>query len=368
MEEYIRPGKTIGIIGGGAFAFLLALESKVLGFSVYILEKTKDCPAGKMADYFIEGDTRNQTDIENLARLSDVLVYATKRLNLHTLMSISEKYNLPQGVNGIAYAQDLFLKKSFLEENDITIAPYATIVRITDIEENIDGIGYPCRLRESTGQQEVIIEDPSDVLSAMELVKHHACLLESMIAYQYDISLSIARNAKGETLLFPPVDHASSYGEERKFKVNTDLAADTVAELERLAKVIVDAMDYQGVLTVRYHITAEGVIYVDDLTAYPDETSLYSLDACEFSTFSAHLRAICQWPLAERVRCFSPAVTTLLTGKDLSAAKRQVEHQAQWHFYFYDYPSALGNSVVGHVTALTDEGSQTLEEMDTYFI
>ena len=368
MAEYIRPGKTVGIIGGGAFAFLLAMEAKILGFRVCVLESTKECPAGKMADEFIEGNIQDLYDLEQLGRRCDVLLYATNRLQLHTMMTIEEKFNLPQGINGLAYAQDLFLKKTFLEDVGINIAPYATIVRITDIEENIDGIGYPCLLRDSQGVQEVVIESASDVVQAMELVKQDSCILESMIAYQYDVSMAVARNNRGDVMFFPPVEHVSSFGEERKFQTKDDLDPLMVQELERIARVIVEKMEYEGTMTIRYHITSEGVIYVDDMVSYPDESTLLTLDACQFNTFSAHLRGVCQWPLQEKADCFMPAVTTLITGKDISSAKRQIEHQANWHFYFYDYEFARGDSVVGHVTALTSEQSHELLEMDKFFL
>ena len=44
------------------------------------------------------------------------------------------------------------MEKSFLEDNNIVIAPYATIVSPTDIQEAIDGIGYPCILKNTRGR------------------------------------------------------------------------------------------------------------------------------------------------------------------------------------------------------------------------
>ena len=58
---------------------------------------------------------------------------------------------IPQGTDLLAITQDRLLEKSFLETNNIVIAPYATIVSPTDIQDAIDGIGYPLRFETTRG-------------------------------------------------------------------------------------------------------------------------------------------------------------------------------------------------------------------------
>lgn len=49
-NQWIKPGKTIGIIGGGQLGRMMAFAAKEAGFRIVVLEPGPDSPAGKAAD------------------------------------------------------------------------------------------------------------------------------------------------------------------------------------------------------------------------------------------------------------------------------------------------------------------------------
>ena len=364
LSDYIRPGKSIGIIGGGSLGFLLALQAKAMGFVVNVLDPVADCPASKVCDQMFIADYNSLIEIERLSRVSDVLTYTTNELNVDTLSSIQRELNLPQGIDILALSQDALMEKGFLEDHGINVAPYATIVRITDVEENIDGIGYPCLLRQTRGDRQLVIEGASDIIEAMDLVKNSTCILETMISSAKTYSLSVARNAKEEMTFFPIVETIYDYEGLKETTTVVDLDSDLMGELERIATVIAESLNLYGVLTVEYSITEDGAIYVHHMVPFPEERLFYSLEACEISGFEAHLRGICNWPLMDYSRLLSNALTRIVLGHDLSEAKRQVPHQAHWHFHFYDRNDAFANTIVGHITILTSDIEEARLEIE----
>jgi len=46
----IRPGATIGILGGGQLGRMTAMAARTLGYNVHILDPDANCAAGAVAD------------------------------------------------------------------------------------------------------------------------------------------------------------------------------------------------------------------------------------------------------------------------------------------------------------------------------
>ncbi|MFZ2841982.1 MAG: NAD(P)-dependent oxidoreductase, partial [Trichococcus flocculiformis] len=81
MPNQILPGKTIGIIGGGHVARMIALEAKKMGYQIGILDANPACPAGQIADWQI---TKKYTDFDALtdfAAKSDVLTFESEAVD-----------------------------------------------------------------------------------------------------------------------------------------------------------------------------------------------------------------------------------------------------------------------------------------------
>lgn len=364
LSEYIRPDKSIGIIGGGARGLLLALKAKAMGFTVNVLDPISNCPASRVCDRLFTAEYDNQLEIERLARISDVITYTTSKLDIDVLSRLESKINLPQGIELLALAQDKLMERGFLEDNGINVSPYATIVQITDIEENVDGIGYPCRLRQTRGNQEMLINGPADIFDALNMVKSSTCILESIIPESKTYGLSIARNDRGEITFFPIIDVNYDYNQLKDLSTIVYLEEELQEEMCRIATVIANSIEFNGILTIEFDVTSYGAIYVKGIIPFVDEHIYYSMEACEIDGFEAHIRGLCNWPLLSHSRLFSDAITTLVPGRDLSLAKRQVPQQAHWHFHFYDRDDAFADTIVGHITILTDDVEAAREEVE----
>ena len=75
LTNFIQPGSTIGIIGGGQLGQMLALDAKQTGMKVIILDPTPHCPAGQVADEQIIAPYEDVAAIQELAQRADVLTY-----------------------------------------------------------------------------------------------------------------------------------------------------------------------------------------------------------------------------------------------------------------------------------------------------
>lgn len=365
LSDYIRPGKTIGIIGGGSLARFLALKAKEMDFKVNVLDPKKDCVASDVADLFIQADYNDMRELERLGRICDVVTYTTEDIDVDILSRIGT-LNLPQGTDMLAITKDLLMQKGFLEDNGINIAPYATIVMITDIEENIDGIGYPCYLKPTRSDEYLELNGPQDLMEAMDLVKGTTCILEASIPNAREFSISIARNEKGEMMLYPVTENHRDGHDGDLLQVTTDLDIDPeiIEEIQRIAKKIALGLELKGLIGVECYVTDTGAIYVDRIIPRLYEGGVYANDACDISMNEALIRSICNWPLPKEAKLLSNSVTAMLYGRDISTAKRQIPQQPSWRFYFYDRDDAIASTNVGYINILTDSMAEVQKQLE----
>lgn len=124
MPNQILPGKTIGIIGGGHVARMIALEAKKMGYQIGILDADPACPAGQIADWQITKKAADFDALTDLAAKSDVLTFESEAVDTMLLTQINPYIAIPQDPDSLSITQDRLIEKAFLESLNINVTPY----------------------------------------------------------------------------------------------------------------------------------------------------------------------------------------------------------------------------------------------------
>ncbi|MEB7493837.1 5-(carboxyamino)imidazole ribonucleotide synthase [Enterococcus hirae] len=367
MVKPLLPGSTIGIVGGGQLGLMMAISAKEMGFKVGVLDPVTNCPAAQVADWYIQGTYDDTFALEELARRTDVITYEFENVSVEALNAISSMSFIPQGTDLLAITQDRLLEKSFLETNNIVIAPYATIVSPTDIQDAIDGIGYPCVLKTIRGgydgKGQYVLKSRADLAPAMDLLREGTCVLEAWIPFEKEISILVAGNGQGDYSTFPVVENIHRNNILHETIAPAAIADEVVEEAERIARVIAEGMSLSGVLCIEMFLTKTGGLYVNELAPRPHNSGHYSIEACSMSQFDAHIRGICGWPLSKKVRLLSEAVMVNVLGEQLLESYHLIDKKPDWQFHFYGKAQAKKGRKMGHITIVTEDIQQTLDEI-----
>lgn len=367
LVKPLLPGSTIGIVGGGQLGRMMAISAKEMGFKVGVLDPVTNCPAAQVADWYIQGTYDDTFALEELARRTDVITYEFENVSVEALNAILPMSFIPQGTDLLAITQDRLLEKSFLETNNIVIAPYATIVSPTDIQDAIDGIGYPCVLKTTRGgydgKGQYVLKGRADLAPAMGLLREGTCVLEAWIPFEKEISILVAGNGQGEYSTFPVVENVHRNNILHETIAPATIAKEVAEEAERIARVIAESMSLSGVLCIEMFLTKSGGLYVNELAPRPHNSGHYSIEACSMSQFDAHIRGICGWPLSKKVRLLSNAVMVNVLGEQLLESYHLIDKKPEWQFHFYGKTQAKKGRKMGHITIVTENIQQTLEEI-----
>lgn len=366
LSKLILPGQTIGIIGGGQLGRMMAFSAKEMGFFVGILDPTPDCPAAQVADWHIIADYNDELSLLNMSKRCDVITYEFENVDVDGIKYIEKMTHIPQGTIGLSVTQDRLSERSFLESNNINIAPYETVVVVSDIRDSVSNIGFPCVVKTTRGgydgKGQVVLYSEEDIDKSVPLIQHGPCILEAFIPFVKELSVMIAANQNGDYTIFPIVENIHKNSILQKTIAPVALGQDIVDQIHLTAKIIASGLQLSGVMGIEMFLTEEGTIYVNELAPRPHNSAHYSIEACNFSQFDAHIRGICNWPLPE-ITLLSPAVMLNILGEQVVDVFAQIPEKKNWHFHLYGKKELKEGRKVGHVTILTENLEETLQEI-----
>ena len=367
LSELIEQGKTIGIIGGGQLGQMLTFAAKQAGMRVVILDPNPDCSAAQAADSSIVAEYSDKKAIEELARRSDVLTYEFENVDLEALEDVSDKVLIPQGTELLRITKDRLREKTFLKEHGLQVAPFAAVSCKEDLVSAIEEIGYPSVLKTCEGgydgKSQLVLHTREDLKNADELLEQGRCILEGWVEFSMECSVMVARNMDGAISVFPVSENIHRNQILHESIVPARMSGELQSNAKKMAEKIADSLNLCGILGVEMFVGTDGRLYVNELAPRPHNSGHYSIEACNFSQFAVHNRAICNWPMP-KIDLLSPVVMVNILGQHVDGCRKLVLKKPQWHFHDYGKGEIRIDRKMGHVTILTDDIEKTLAEIE----
>ena len=365
-KQRIEQGQTIGIIGGGQLGQMLAFSAKKAGFQVLILDPNPDCSAGQAADDQIVAPYADRQAINELAQRSNVLTYEFENVDLAALRAVQDQVMIPQGTELLAITKNRLREKTFLKNNGLQVAPFAAVNDQNDLRAAIRKIGLPAVLKTCEGgydgKAQAVLQTSADLPAAAKLLQQGECILEGWIDFSHECSVMVGRNWDGQVSIFPVSEniHRNEILHESIVPARIPQAAQ--AKAQEMAKKIAEALDLCGILGVEFFLGKNGQVYANELAPRPHNSGHYSIEACDFSQFDVHNRAICNWPMPQ-IHLLKPVVMVNILGQHVAGARKLVLEKPQWQFHDYGKDEVRRDRKMGHITILTDDVNQTLAEI-----
>jgi len=367
LNKFIPQGSTIGIIGGGQLGQMMALDAKQTGMKVVILDPTPHCPAGQVADEQIVAPYADTKAIEKLADKADVLTYEFENVDLNALEDVQDRVYLPQGTNLLYTTKNRLREKNFLRQAGVKTAPFMAVHTSAELKDAVKKIGYPAVLKTSEGgydgHGQEVLRNKDDLDKCAPILATGDCILEGWVPFNRECSVMVGRNEDGEITAFPVSENIHHDEILHLSIVPARISSELQQKAQKIAVQIAQAINLRGILGVEMFVTDDGEIYINELAPRPHNSGHYSIEACNFSQFAIHNRAICNWPLPQ-VELLKSVVMVNVLGQHIDGVRQQIQKKANWHFHDYGKAEVRHNRKMGHVTILTDDIEATLAEID----
>ena len=347
---------------------MMAFFAKAAGMKVIILDPTPQCPAAQAADDQIVAPYADVTAIKELARRADVLTYEFENVDLQALKDVADQVAIPQGTNLLYTTKNRIREKTFLRDAGLQTAPFAAVKNRADLNAAVEKLGYPCVLKTCEGgydgHGQIVLKSAQDLDDPIteEVLQYGDDILEGWVPFKMECSVMVARNTDGDITVFPVSENIHAHEILHLSIVPARMPVEWQQRAQQMAEKIAEAIDLKGILGVEMFVGADGQLYVNELAPRPHNSGHYTIEACNFSQFAVHNRAICNWSLP-KIKLMSPVVMVNVLGQHVAGTRRLIHEYPQWHFHDYGKAESRHNRKMGHVTILTDDIEATLKQI-----
>lgn len=185
-------------------------------------------------------------------------------------------------------------------------------------------IGYPFivkPLMSSSGHGQSKVDAPSELESAWKCAAEGArgdikeVIVEQFIKFDSEITLLTVTQESGRTLFCQPIGHVQKGGDYRESFQPAPVAPDMLAEAQRMAAKVTEALSGAGIWGVEFFLSNTDGVYFSELSPRPHDTGMVTLAGTQnLSEFELHCRAVLGLPIPEITQEKIGASAVILSG------------------------------------------------------
>jgi 5-(carboxyamino)imidazole ribonucleotide synthase len=354
----LKPGDTIGILGGGQLGRMLAMAAARLGLRCRVFSPDPDSPA---FDVVMDATCAEYADVEALELFAgdvDVITYEFENVPAASAMILAARRPVLPNRKILETTQDRLAEKDFVRQLGIGTADYADVSSAAALRAAIAKTGLPAVLKTRRfgydGKGQAIIRPGDDPDRIWEDLATKSAILEAFIPFEREISVIAARNAEGQVECFDVTENEHADHILKTSRVPAAISEPLAAQARDVAEKIATALNYVGVLAVElFVVPGDGgpKILVNEIAPRVHNSGHWTLDGASISQFEQHIRAIAGWPLGKPVRHGAVTMTNLIGDEVKGYEQWLTVPGATVHLYGKGAPRP--GRKMGHVTQVT---------------
>lgn len=363
----LGPGATIGMLGGGQLARMMAIEARRMGYRVLVLDPEPNCPAAQVSDGCVAGGLDDIEAAKRLARQCDVVTLDTEHVPATVLRELEALTLMRPSPAVLAVIQDRREQRLFLREQGVPQPRHAFVDDGESLSRAVAEVGLPAVLKTRRsgydGKGQVRIDPGADLVRAFEAIGQAPSVLEAFVEFEQEVSVVLARDVQGGVRFYPVAENV-----HRRHILHTTRAPARVStrlseQARAIAETVARALDYVGVIAIEMFVTRAGELLVNEVAPRTHNSGHYTLGGCATSQFEQHVRAICGLSLGDPTLA-APAVMLNLLGDLWHEGPPPFEavlSEPRAHLHLYGKRQAFPGRKMGHVLVLGDERGDPLE-------
>ena len=349
----LKPGSTIGILGGGQLGRMLAMSAAQLGYRCIGYAPEGDNVAAPVSADFFVNKWDHTAALGAFAAQCDAVTWEFENVPLAAVDAIPPDRLFPPR-RALEVAQDRLNEKRFVEELGGRTAPYQPIDGRADLESAAERIGTPgiikTRREGYDGKGQWRIGSERD-LAALASIGQPA-IYEGFVRFDAEFSVILARSSEGEVRFWDSTRNEHEDGILARAVFPAGEAVESQVEAAReLARKVADKLGYVGVLTCEFFATPQGPVF-NEMAPRVHNSGHWTIEGAATSQFENHIRAVAGLPLGDTRTVARAVEMTNLIGRAAKDAQ-QVLAQPDTHLHLYGKKQAREGRKMGHVTRLT---------------
>lgn len=364
----ILPGQTIGIIGGGQLGRMMAIAARYMGYKIVVLDPTPNCPTAQVADRQIVAPYDDMDGIKQLTAASDIVTYEFENVDLTAASYIEDKGKLPQGAFALEITQNREKEKQLIKDAGLPVPAFTIVKNSEECRQGLIKKDFPQVIKTChggyDGKGQFKINSEADIeLAATFADDHSPCIIEEWITFDKEISVIFTRAISGEMTYFPIAEN--DHKDHILYETTVPALISEVVEKKAFAaaKVLASKMNIVGTFAIEMFVSGND-IYINEMAPRPHNSGHYTIEACNVSQFTQHIRAICGLPLVE-IELLQPATMINILGEDLENVLKAMRTSPDGFVHLYGKDEPKDKRKMGHITFIgetTDAVKQLVKD------
>ncbi|SDU17142.1 formate-dependent phosphoribosylglycinamide formyltransferase [Geopseudomonas guangdongensis] len=210
------------------------------------------------------------------------------------------------------------IRRLAAEELGLPTSPYRFADSFEDYAAAVAALGFPCVVKpimSSSGKGQSLLRGEADVRKAWDYAQEGGragkgrVIVEGFVDFDYEITLLTVRHTGGTTFC-APVGHRQERGDYQESWQPQAMSALALAESERIARAVTEALGGRGLFGVELFIKGDQV-WFSEVSPRPHDTGLVTLISQDLSEFALHARAILGLPIPA-IRQVGPSASAVI--------------------------------------------------------
>lgn len=307
--------KTLGVLGGGQLAQMLAPAVHALGWKLHVYTPEDNSPARQVADKTTVASFDDKEALAAFAQSVAMVTLEFENIPLMTLQWLERQVPVFPSANVLAVSQHRVVEKATLQDLGVPVTPFAAVTSPESLLAAMNHTGVPAILKTASlgydgkGQwrvdTELSLEDARALLAECESAYPNpdGYILEKRQAFTSECSVIVARNGHGDMRVLGPFENTHRNGILHTTVFPAPSLTDRLAEqARRLGMQVAQGLGVVGLLCVELFVTGnpEQPLLANEIAPRPHNSGHITQNLSAPSQFDAHAQALILETFPER--------------------------------------------------------------------
>ena len=296
------------LCGSGELGKEVVIALQRLGAEVIACDRYANAPAMQVADRAHVFSMLDGAELRRVIELErpDFIVPEIEAIDTAVLVQLEkEGFTVVPTANAARLTMNREGIRTLAAETlKLPTSSYRFADTYNDFSKAVHDIGFPCIVKpimSSSGKGQSMIKTPDAIENAWLYAQEGGragagrVIVEGVIDFDYEITLLTVRHAGG-TLFCEPIGHRQEDGDYQESWQPQAMSVKALAESERIARAVTDALGGKGLFGVELFIKGDDV-WFSEVSPRPHDTGMVTLISQDLSEFDLHARAFLGLPI-----------------------------------------------------------------------
>lgn len=359
--------RTLGLLGGGQLAQMLALAAIPLGVKVRVLEPDAQAPARLCAEH-LQAPYTDPVGLNELAECS-VVTLEFENVPVEALAALRGRVPVRPNAELLEKSKHRAREKRALQGAGVPTAPFVVIESAPALQGALKEVGGKGILKTSElgydGKGQARVGSDFELGQAWEALRGVPCVLEGLVNFEREVSLAVARTPAGQVAFGPLIENVHRNGILRTSLYPANVPTGTEEKAREMARAVAENWGLEGLMTLEFFQLPGGELLVNEVAPRVHNSGHLTQDGGGISQFEAQVRSVLGLPLSDWRPLHPCAMVNYVgvdgpDGKALEPDWAAIDALEGTHLHLYHKEYRPGRKL-GHVNLVATD-LQTLQE------